>query len=190
MVNEICSKLKLNFYIYFTTIDKWVLQLILSIIFLIGMDISMRGSLRWEKAGVPRENQCQAGNHHTVSHTTTVNHGDQTWVTSVRNKCIVHCATLNNPVKFLSLISIYYIKLQLQCINFDKLINYASFQMKVTMPLSVHWISQHISPFNWSMNIWYSFPLWSYYYHYLFIIQTALSDGFLNSKMHHCTNLS
>lgn len=58
MVNEICSKLKLNFYIYFTTIDKWVLQLILSIIFLIGMDISMRGSLRWEKAGVPRENPC------------------------------------------------------------------------------------------------------------------------------------
>lgn len=76
-----------------------------------------------ESWSAQRKPMCQAGNHHTVSHTTTVNHGDQTWVTSVRNKCIVHCATLNNPVKFLSLISIYYIKLQLQCINFDKLIN-------------------------------------------------------------------
>lgn len=35
----------------------------------------------------------QAGDHHTLSHTTTVYHGDRTRVAAVRSECIVHYAT-------------------------------------------------------------------------------------------------
>lgn len=37
-------------------------------------------SMMFEKAGVPKENlHFQAVERHTLSHTTTVHHGDQTW---------------------------------------------------------------------------------------------------------------
>lgn len=78
--------------IYFTTItgNKKVLQLIL--LFLIGMNLSVRGSLAWEEVEVPGGNPCvQAGNCDTLSHKTTVDHGDQTMITAVRREHSVHC---------------------------------------------------------------------------------------------------
>lgn len=45
----------------------------------------------WEEAVVLDENpRAQAGDHHTLSLTITVDHGDQTWVTAVISECIVH----------------------------------------------------------------------------------------------------
>lgn len=45
----------------------------------------------WEETGVSGENpRVQAGDHHTLSHTTTVDQGDQgdqTWVAEVRSEC-------------------------------------------------------------------------------------------------------
>lgn len=56
--------------------------------------VSAKGSLIWEEAGVPGENpRVHAGDHHTLSHTTTVNCRDRTWVAAARSDCIVHCAT-------------------------------------------------------------------------------------------------
>lgn len=47
----------------------------------------------WDKTGIPGENpHVQEGDSHNLSHTTTVNYGDQTWVTAVRSKCIIHYA--------------------------------------------------------------------------------------------------
>ena len=80
---------KLNF-IYFTTINKQVLQLIL--ISLVGTDVNTRGSLVWEEAGVPGENpRVQAGDRYTLSHTTTVDQGDRTRVAAVKSVCKECC---------------------------------------------------------------------------------------------------
>lgn len=47
---------------------------------LVCTDISASVSMMFEKAGVPEENlHFQAYERHTLSHTTTVHHGDQTW---------------------------------------------------------------------------------------------------------------
>lgn len=41
----------------------------------------------WEETGVSGENpHVQAGDHHTLSHTTTVDQGDQTRVAAVRSE--------------------------------------------------------------------------------------------------------
>lgn len=64
-------------FFYFKTIAKQVLQLLL--ISIVGTDVSVKGSLIWEEAGVPGKNpRVQADAHHTFSHTTTVDHGDRT----------------------------------------------------------------------------------------------------------------
>lgn len=61
----------------------------------------------WEEAGVYRENQCvQVGDYHTLSLTTTFNHGDQTWVPAVRSEWIVHLST---QVRFLYIYTYIYI---------------------------------------------------------------------------------
>lgn len=55
-------------------------------------NFSVRGSLAWEEVEVPGGNPCvQAANCDTLSHTTTVGHGDQTMVTVVRREHTVHC---------------------------------------------------------------------------------------------------
>lgn len=60
-------------------IDKQVVQLIL--ISLVGTGVSARGSLMWEETGVPGENlRLQAGNHNTLSHTTTAYHEVRTTI--------------------------------------------------------------------------------------------------------------
>lgn len=42
----------------------------------------------WEETGVSGENPpVQSGDHHTLSHTTTVDQGDQTLVAAVRSEC-------------------------------------------------------------------------------------------------------
>lgn len=42
----------------------------------------------WEETGVSGENpHVQAGDHHTLSHTATVDQGDQTLVAAVRSEC-------------------------------------------------------------------------------------------------------
>lgn len=47
---------------------------------LVCTDISASVSMVFEKAGVPEENlHFKAYERHTLSHTTTVHHGDQTW---------------------------------------------------------------------------------------------------------------
>lgn len=54
--------------------DRQFLQLIL--ISLVGINVSAR-SLIWEEAGVTGENpRVQAGDHDTLSHTSTVDHAD------------------------------------------------------------------------------------------------------------------
>lgn len=84
-------KITLNF-ISFTTIDRQVLQF--KLISFLGKDVSTRGSLLWEKAGVPGENpHVQASDRHTLSHTTTNDHANWTRVAAVKNECIVHCPT-------------------------------------------------------------------------------------------------
>lgn len=61
------------------------------------MDVSTRGSLMWEEVRVPVEIPCaQVGEHLTLSHTTTVDHGDQTWVAVVR---ALSTALLGHPTK-------------------------------------------------------------------------------------------
>lgn len=47
------------------------------------------GHLLWDEAGVPRENPpLKAGDHHTLSYTATVDHGDRTRVAAVKSECI------------------------------------------------------------------------------------------------------
>ena len=59
----------------------------------------------WEEAGVPGENpRVQAGDHHTLSHTTTVDQGDRTRVAAVTSECIVHYATWTPYVQVRALI--------------------------------------------------------------------------------------
>lgn len=98
------SKRKLsNNFNYFTTIDKQVWLHTSILIYLIGTDVSARGSLMWEEVRVPGENpHVQAGDRHTLTHTcttlthtctTTVGHRDWTHVAGVRSECIVHCAS-------------------------------------------------------------------------------------------------
>lgn len=61
---------------FFTIIHKKILQL-----------IDVGGSR------VPGENPyVQVSDHHNLSHTTTVDQGDRTWVTAVISNYIVHCA--------------------------------------------------------------------------------------------------
>ena len=53
-----------------------------------------RWSLLWEETGAPGENpRVQVGDQHTLSHTTTADHGDRTRVAAVRSQCYNHCAT-------------------------------------------------------------------------------------------------
>lgn len=53
------------------------------------MDVSARGSLVWEKDTVHKENlQVLASDHHTLSHTNIVDHGDHTRVAEVKRQCI------------------------------------------------------------------------------------------------------
>ena len=50
----------------------------------------------WEEAGVPASGEnrrVQAGDRHTLSHATTVDHGDRTWVAAAKCECIVDYAT-------------------------------------------------------------------------------------------------
>lgn len=43
-----------------------------------------------------KENPCfEACEYHTLSHTTTVDHEDQTQVAAFRSKCVVYCVTLS-----------------------------------------------------------------------------------------------
>lgn len=57
----------LNF-VYFTTIDKQVITTYINLISLIGTDVSMKESLMWEEATVPRKNpRVHVGDHHTLS---------------------------------------------------------------------------------------------------------------------------
>lgn len=66
------------------------------------MDVRARGSLMWKEARVPGENpSVQAGDHHTLSHTTSVDHGDRTRVAVVRSESIFHCATWTIMIKIL-----------------------------------------------------------------------------------------
>lgn len=49
----------------------------------------------WVEAGTPEENpRVQEGDHHNLSHTASVDHGDRAHVAAVTSKCIVHYATL------------------------------------------------------------------------------------------------
>lgn len=51
------------------------------------------GHLLWDEAGVPRENPpLKAGDHHTLSYTATVDHGDRTQIEAEISDCIVHYA--------------------------------------------------------------------------------------------------
>lgn len=48
----------------------------------------------WKEAGLSGENpRAQAGEHHTLLQTTTVDKNDRTWVTVVESECIVHFAS-------------------------------------------------------------------------------------------------
>lgn len=52
------------------------------------------GHLLWDEAGVPRENPpLKAGDHHTLSYTATVDHGDRTWVAAMTSESYSHYAT-------------------------------------------------------------------------------------------------
>lgn len=48
------------------------------------MDVSVRGSLMWEEAGVPGESpRVQAGDRYILSHTTTVDHKNRARVAAL-----------------------------------------------------------------------------------------------------------
>lgn len=68
--------------IHFTTIDKSSYTTLVMLSSVVGTDVRTKGllmSLMWKEAGVPGENPgVQAGDHHTLSHTTTVEYGNRT----------------------------------------------------------------------------------------------------------------
>ena len=73
----------LNF-IYFTTITKQAIQLIL--IMLVGTDVCVRMFLVWEETGVPGGNPpVWLGDYMTISHADA---GYRTWVAAVRGECV------------------------------------------------------------------------------------------------------
>ena len=76
-------ELQLNI-IYFTTITKQVIQLILSI--LVGIDVCVRMVFVWEETGVPRGNPpVWLGDHMPISHADA---GYRTRVAAVRGECV------------------------------------------------------------------------------------------------------
>lgn len=55
-----------------------------------------RGCIDVEGSQSLKENPCfEACEHHTLSHTTTVDLEDQTQVAAFRSKCVVYCVTLS-----------------------------------------------------------------------------------------------
>lgn len=83
-----------------TTIDKQVLKLKLIPLALARM-LARRGHWCGRKPECPIKNPCvQAGDHHILSHTTSVDHGNRSWVEAVMSECVVHCVTFTS--KFMS----------------------------------------------------------------------------------------
>lgn len=79
--HESPQKVLLNF-IHFTTIDKSNYTTLVMLSPVVGTGVRTKGSLMslmWKEAGVPGENpRIRAGDHHTLSHTTTVEYGNRT----------------------------------------------------------------------------------------------------------------
>ena len=79
-----CNRCKSLNVIYFTTITKQVIQLIL--IMLVGTDVCIRMVFVWEETGVPGANPpVWLGDHMTISHDAA---GYRTRVADVRGECV------------------------------------------------------------------------------------------------------
>lgn len=88
---------KVNF-IHFTTIDKSNYTTLVMLSSVVGTGVRMKGSLMslmWKEAGVPGENpRVQAGDHRTLSHTTTVEYGDlDRSAVKSESTCVVQCTS-------------------------------------------------------------------------------------------------
>lgn len=77
-------------FIYFTTINKQVLQR--ALISLVSTGVSASSLMMWEEAGISDKTHVSK----RVAVIQTLDHGDRARVAAVRSECTVHCTTWNN----------------------------------------------------------------------------------------------